>query len=339
MTVADVDICNRALIAIGSRNKITSLSDDTEEGQTCNMLYAQLRDQILGMAPWNFARKTATLNLVKAAPGTPASPVTNASQWISAYPAPPWMYEYVYPSDCLQLRYVVPQPGIYDIGLPIFPTAQYTYEGILGAPPQQFVVTTDIVGPVKAITNITQANPGVVTSASHGFTNGDIVYLFNIIGMTELNGTQATVAGATTNTYQLSGVNTSAYTAYSSGGVAVNQTQTGTQQNVILTDAMGALGVYTQQVTNLDLWGAQAIQAFVSAMAATIGMTLTGDKNLVNMLFGVANKSILDARATDGNEGLTIQNSMPDWIAARGITYNSLGPPYIAPYPPLFAVS
>jgi hypothetical protein len=197
MTVADVDICNRALIAIGSRNKITALTDDTEEGQTCNMLYAQLRDQILGMAPWNFARKTATLlNLVKAAPGTPASPVTNASQWISAYPAPPWMYEYAYPSDCLQIRYVIPQPGIYDVGVPIFPTPQYTYEGILGAPPQQFVITTDIVGPVKAITNITQANPGVVTSAAHGFSNGDIIYLNNIIGMTTLNGTQATVAGS-----------------------------------------------------------------------------------------------------------------------------------------------
>jgi hypothetical protein len=193
--------------------------------------------------------------------------------------------------------------------------------------------------PVKAITNITQANPGVVTSAAHGFSNGDIIYLNNIIGMTTLNGTQATVAGVTANTYQLSGVNTSQLTAYISGGVAINQTQTGSQQNVVLTNAEGALGIYTQQVTNLDLWGAQAIQAFVSAMAGSIGMPLTGDKALVNMLFGIANTHILNARAADGNEGLTIQDSTPDWILARGISYNSIGPAFVAPYPPLFAVS
>ena len=70
------------------------------------------------------------------------------------------------------------------------------------------------------VTGITQANPGVVTANAHGLSNGDSVYLTGIVGMTELNsGTVPyTVANVTTNTFELSGIDTSAYTAYSSGG-------------------------------------------------------------------------------------------------------------------------
>lgn len=73
-------------------------------------------------------------------------------------------------------------------------------------------------GATGNITGITQANPAVVTSNSHGRSNGDKVYLSGIGGMTELNGVTATVAGVTSNTYQLSGINSSGYGAYTSGG-------------------------------------------------------------------------------------------------------------------------
>jgi len=69
-----------------------------------------------------------------------------------------------------------------------------------------------------AITAITQANPAVVTSNSHGFSNGDRVFISGVVGMTQVNSLEFTVAGATTNTFQLSGVDSSAYTTYSSGG-------------------------------------------------------------------------------------------------------------------------
>ena len=39
----------------------------------------------------------------------------------------------------------------------------------------------------KTITGITQANPGVITSNSHGYSNGDEVFIDSIVGMTELN--------------------------------------------------------------------------------------------------------------------------------------------------------
>jgi len=68
------------------------------------------------------------------------------------------------------------------------------------------------------ITAITKANPAVVTAASHGLSNGDRVFIASVGGMTEVNNKEFTVAGATTNTFQLSGINSSAFTTYTSGG-------------------------------------------------------------------------------------------------------------------------
>jgi len=77
----------------------------------------------------------------------------------------------------------------------------------------------------KTITGITQANPAVVTSSSHGYSNGDEVLISSVSGMTEVNGKRFLVAGVTTNTFQLTdkdgtNINSTSYTAYSSGGVA-----------------------------------------------------------------------------------------------------------------------
>lgn len=72
----------------------------------------------------------------------------------------------------------------------------------------------------KTITNITAASPPVVTSAAHGFSNGDQVYIASVAGMTEVNGRYFTVANVAANTFELSGINASGYTTYSSGGTA-----------------------------------------------------------------------------------------------------------------------
>ena len=70
----------------------------------------------------------------------------------------------------------------------------------------------------KTITGITKANPAVVTSNSHGYSNGDRVFISGVVGMVELNNREFTVAGVTTNTYQLSGINSSSLTEYDSAG-------------------------------------------------------------------------------------------------------------------------
>jgi hypothetical protein len=70
-----------------------------------------------------------------------------------------------------------------------------------------------------AITGITAANPGVVTANGHGFQNGDLVAFSAVGGMTQINALVATVASATANTFA-TGINTSGFSAYTTGGVA-----------------------------------------------------------------------------------------------------------------------
>lgn len=83
---------------------------------------------------------------------------------------------------------------------------------------------TDVA--LKAITGVTNATPMVVTSASHGFTAGDIVVQRGITGNLAANGTFR-VGTTTTDTYQLKtlgGANTTGSGAYSAGGQVINLT-------------------------------------------------------------------------------------------------------------------
>lgn len=72
----------------------------------------------------------------------------------------------------------------------------------------------------QTISAITQANPAVVTIAGHGWSNGDRVYISGVGGMTQLNGRYFTLAGVTANTFELSGVDSGAYGAFTAGGTA-----------------------------------------------------------------------------------------------------------------------
>lgn len=72
----------------------------------------------------------------------------------------------------------------------------------------------------KNITAITQANPASVTITSHGYSTGDQIYINGVVGMTELNGLRFTITSTGANTFTLDGIDSSAYTAYSSGGTA-----------------------------------------------------------------------------------------------------------------------
>lgn len=73
----------------------------------------------------------------------------------------------------------------------------------------------------QAITGITKANPAVVTySGADNYSNGDSIFITGVVGMTEVNGREFTVANVNTgaNTFELSGVDSTGYTTYTSGG-------------------------------------------------------------------------------------------------------------------------
>lgn len=82
----DLDICNLALLRIGTRSSIGSLSEASVEANACARLYPLVRDTILAEHPWSFAAKRATLALLGNGGLTQ------------------WTFRYAYPSDCLTAR-------------------------------------------------------------------------------------------------------------------------------------------------------------------------------------------------------------------------------------------
>jgi len=72
------------------------------------------------------------------------------------------------------------------------------------------------IAAAKTITGITKANPGVVSSTSHGYSNGDEVYL-EVQGMHQVNGRVFRVASTATDTFALEGENTTDFDTFSSG--------------------------------------------------------------------------------------------------------------------------
>lgn len=82
----------------------------------------------------------------------------------------------------------------------------------------QFTSAYDDNSPSLVPTAITKANPAVVTITGHGLSDGDAVYVRGVGGMTELNGNQYLVNVLTANTFQLLGVDSTAYGTFTSGG-------------------------------------------------------------------------------------------------------------------------
>jgi hypothetical protein len=140
--------------------------------------------------------------------------------------------------------------------------------------------------------------------------------------------------------YTSGGNNIYPYTVGPGAGfkVATDEDANGQQQNVILTNQYQAIGVYTKRIINPGLFGAQFVEALVQALAAKLAIALTGQVPLANTKFAQANAIITQARASDGNEGLTVIDNMPDWITIREDNEGlwGVGVNYVAPLGPLY---
>lgn len=80
--------------------------------------------------------------------------------------------------------------------------------------------TSSLTGAAQAITGSTNANPCVITAVGHGFANGYSVRILAMFGMTELNGADYLIDNVTANTFELVGIDSTAFGVYSSGGTA-----------------------------------------------------------------------------------------------------------------------
>jgi hypothetical protein len=99
--------------------------------------------------------------------------------------------------------------------------------------------------PAVAITGISQANPVVVNAPAHGFSDGMTVQIANVQGMTDINqdATEAyTIAGATTDTFQLVGMDTTTWPAYTGGGTVMQVANQVTGLSYLLGQTVVAVG-------------------------------------------------------------------------------------------------
>lgn len=151
-----VSLANRALLSIGARAQIASLSEGSTESDAINVLYSPTFQSLARSAPWACLRKQASLSLIAAAQGTPENPDGSTLP----LPPTPWLYQYSYPTDCLQVRYIV--PSLPTTGVQAWTTAQVASPTMLpggGQIPYAIAYSTDTSGnPIETIlTNQTQA--------------------------------------------------------------------------------------------------------------------------------------------------------------------------------------
>jgi hypothetical protein len=130
------------------------------------------------------------------------------------------------------------------------------------------------------------------------------------------------------------GIQTNPVAQGTTSGVGVGATFNLTQgsaspQRVILTNQEFATLVYVQDIIDPNIMDDLFQDAWAKALGAEVVMPLGGDKKLANDAVGAVNAAIQYARSADGNEGLTINDTTPDWIRIRGIDFAN---PYSGPY-------
>lgn len=94
-------ICNIALSRIGITAKIETLTENTDEGRACNVLYPHLLRTLLESYDWPWARKRISLALLAAA--------TEKDEWA---------FTYGLPTDCLLVRGILTGDERYEKQLP-----------------------------------------------------------------------------------------------------------------------------------------------------------------------------------------------------------------------------
>lgn len=137
MPTSAADIVNQALDVIGAK-PISEMRDGSREANAALRHYVPRVRDLLRSVHWNFARKQVPLVLAKDRTSIdPRYPTTVPM---------PWLYEYLYPTDCEKLRFI-PQSGSQTSEDPPLMTNLAPLATVSGSFPAPFVLGTDIIVP------------------------------------------------------------------------------------------------------------------------------------------------------------------------------------------------
>ena len=361
---SQVDIVNEALQFLGTRTTITAAqlaANSNNESIQANIIYNRTRNRLLRMAPWNCAFNTANLDYITSVYGTPENTSAATTLWEKGQPAPPYAYEYAYPSDCLRACWITPNTATgYAGGIPITTAVTGGAPSFWQGPPVKFKVSIDQLFVVSAATADTGGTGYAVGDqitvalqpTANGVTNiigsfnagapqgaaavlqvtsapGGVISAVELVGPTlNIGGTQQTVTGA--YFYVNTATATQGSTTGAGSGATFNLTFSGPQdQRVILTNQEFAILNYVRLVTDENVFDDLFTEAFAATLGAHLCMALKGDKKAANMAVGLANDAIGRARQGDGNEGFTVNDVLPDFIRIRGVNFTE---DYSGPY-------
>lgn len=349
-TDADTAIINRGLQALGTRTTVTTAEMNalsSNEAIQMNLIFTQYRDQLLRMAPWNCGVAYANLIWLTSQPGTPENTSSYTSVWTPGQPPLGWAYEYMYPQDCLRACFLI--PGMitgFQGGIPIYPVATNlgTAPTTWGGPAIKFKVQLDQYFHEPSASSLVSGGSGYAVNDTIILGTDTLGQNFNanavpagiasilVTGVTggvitsyslqNIGGTQVSKKGLmfSVPTYDLVQVQTSGVGT----GASINVSAIASAAfpaRVILTNQEFATLAYVKQVTNSEVMDPDFIEAWAYTLAAGTSIALTGDKAQGNICVGLANEKIKEARKTDGNEGLTVNDVTPDFIRIRGVDF------------------
>lgn len=203
------------------------------------------------------------------------------------------------------------------------------------------VLTRDTIHAISAITLL---NPLVIqTAAVHGLTTGDVVYIDGVVGTTEINGLTFTITVIDTLKFSLSGINGTAYTAYSSAGsvykyiakeyqyrfqlpsdclrlLRINASEADdyrVEQGFIYTDEGTAHIEYIFDQTDESKFDAQFTELLAARLSAEIAFYLTDNSTLTEQAWDIYNRKLSMARTMDSRQGSPRNIEADTWLNAR----------------------
>ena len=100
--------------------------------------------------------------------------------------------------------------------------------------------------------------------------------------------------------------------------VGTDSDPTGNPIEVILTNQIQAIAIYTFRNTNTQMFDPLFVKCLAAFLGSRVCIALTGDKNMKKMAIDLSDMYAKQAQAKNGNEGITVIDSMPDWIKVRG---------------------
>lgn len=180
-------------------------------------------------------------------------------------------------------------------------------------------------GAVKAISAITNANPGVASAAAHGFSDGDFVEITS--GWSRLNNRVVRVDAPTTDAFNVEGQNTSSTINYPSGtggGSAREITQwTQISQIMELSTSGGEMQFTTYSFLEQDFESQLPTQ--FSAMTITMGIAddpaLAGYQALKSL---ADTRELVALKATMPNGSVILYNGYVSFNETPTMTKNSV---------------